>query len=126
MPRCVAAGVWSGPETGRVTEDELLEGVTDALTLGRWDWTHTRRSDLAQLMGTPGVPDIIAVSGERGMLLALELKSDHGQPTRDQARWLTRLGQARHVSARLVYPGDYDALLAELVGERLQRSRLRR
>ena len=109
-----------------MTEDELLEGVTDALTLGRWDWTHTRRSDLAQLMGTPGVPDIFAVSGERGMFLALELKSDHGEPTRDQVRWLTRLGQARHVDPRIVYPDQYDALLAELVGERLQRPPRRR
>ncbi len=102
-----------------MTEEELLAGVTDALTIGRWDWTHARRSDLAQLMGTPGVPDIFAVSGERGMLLALELKSDHGQPTRDQARWLTRLSKARHVDARIVYPDLYDALLRELVGEQM-------
>jgi len=107
------------------TEDDLLAGVADALTLGRWDWTHARRSDLATLMGTPGVPDIIAVH-ERGTLLALELKSDHGSPTADQLRWITRLARAQAVDARVVYPDQYDALLVELVGDQLQRPPRRR
>ena len=108
-----------------MTEDELLVGVTDALTLGGWYWTHTRRSDLGMLQGTPGVPDILAAHGDRGTLLALELKSDHGQPTRDQAQWLGVLGRCRHVDPRLIYPLDYDALVVELVGDRLERKRKR-
>lgn len=103
-----------------MTEDELLEGVTDALTMGGWLWTHARRSDLALMQGSPGVPDLFAVHGELGRLLAMEIKGDHGQPTPDQSRWLVALARA-HVDARLVYPDQYDALLVELVGERLQR-----
>lgn len=107
-----------------MTEDELLAGVTDALTVGGWLWTHGRRSDLAQLMGTPGVPDLLAVHHDRAAFLALELKADHGQPTRDQQAWLVALSRA-HVDTRLVYPHDYDALIVELVGDRLQRKRRR-
>lgn len=109
-----------------MTEAELLEGVTDALTVGGWIWTHTRRSDLATIQGTPGVPDIFAVHPDRRVFMALELKSDHGQPTRDQSRWLAALAQAGCVNGvRLVYPGDYDALVVELVGDRLQQKRRR-
>jgi hypothetical protein len=44
-----------------MTEDELLEGIAQALALrSRWDesvvWWHIRRSDLALTMGTPGIP----------------------------------------------------------------------
>ena len=105
-------------------EEELLEGVTDALTVGGWRWTHARRSDLALLQGTPGVPDLFAVHHELARFLALEIKAEHGSPTFDQTAWLVALSRA-HVDARLVYPADYDALIVELVGDRLQRKRRR-
>lgn len=105
-----------------MTEDELLEGVADALTVGGWIWSHSRRSDLAVIQGTPGIPDIIAVHPERARFVALELKADHGEPTRDQTRWLVAMERAR-VDVRLVYPEDYDALVVELVGDRLKRKR---
>jgi hypothetical protein len=100
-------------------EDELLEGVTDALTVGGWLWSHQRRSDLAITQGTPGIPDLFAVHHELGRFLALELKSDHGEPTRDQTRWLVALSRA-NVDTRLVYPDQYDPLIVELVGNRLK------
>ncbi len=110
-------------------EDDLLEGITEVLELGGWRWTHTRRSDLAVMQGTPGVPDLFAVrsaadAGRGGHFLALELKSDHGQPTAAQSGWLVDLARAG-IDARLVYPEDYDALIVELVGDRLQRKRRR-
>ena len=54
-----------------MNEDELLIGVTDALTLGGWLWTHVRRSDLAITQGSPGVPDLWAVHYERRLFIAL-------------------------------------------------------
>lgn len=105
-----------------MTEDELLEGVTDALTLGGWLWTHTRRSDLAVIQGTAGVPDLLAVHPDRRRFMALELKGEHGDPTRDQTRWLQSLALAG-IDTRLVYPDEYDALIVELVGDRLERKR---
>ena len=107
-----------------MTEDELLEGITDTLTMGGWLWTHARRSDLAITQGTPGIPDLFAVHPGRRAFVALELKSNHGQPTADQSLWLTALARA-HIDTRLVYPADYDALIVELVGDRLQRKRRR-
>ena len=98
-----------------MTEDDLLLGVTDALTIAGWTWTHARRSDQARLMGDPGVPDIIAVSEHRRTMLALELKTEKGQPTYGQVAWLRGLQAVRAVDARIVRPADYDALVSTIL-----------
>jgi hypothetical protein len=72
-----------------MTEDDLLTGVMQLLTLRRWLWTHSRRSDRAILQGDPGFPDIIAVRPPR--LLAIELKSARGRVGPMQPEWLDRL-----------------------------------
>jgi len=71
-----------------VTEDELLIGVTDLLTAGKWRWVHFRRSDKAKMMGHAGLPDIIAVSASRRRLLFIELKAGRGRIDDDQYEWL--------------------------------------
>ncbi len=55
-----------------MTEDELLAGITEALTFGGWRWTHILRSD-GVTMGMAGLPDIIAVHAGREIVLAWEL-----------------------------------------------------
>lgn len=105
-------------EAIRMTEDELLEGVTMALTLGGWRWTHPRRSDLAQTMGAPGLPDIIAVHPTRGLVLAWELKGSDGRPTGDQVAWISAMAKPEvRVDARVLYPLDYDRALELIVGK---------
>ena len=99
-----------------MTEDELLTGITDALTLGGWRWWHIRRSDRALLMGHRGWPDVTAVKA--GRLLLLEAKTARGLVENDQWEWLGRLRSAG-IDARVVRPADYDALVAELTGDRL-------
>ena len=100
-----------------VTEDQLLDGITDALMVGGWRWWHIRRSDRALTMGDPGFPDIIAVHPVRGVL-ALELKTETGRYRAGQREWLAAL-DGKRISARTVRPADYQALVDEVVGPRL-------
>ena len=110
--------------TATMAEDDLLVGLVGdgvrpgALTVGGWLWTHTRRPDLGLTMGTPGVPDIIAVHPQRRRVLALELKALRGRFRPGQEGWLVALREAG-VDARVVRPEDYDALVDELVGDRV-------
>lgn len=110
------------PET--FAEDDLLRGVTDALSAGGWLWTHVRRSDWALTMGTLGFPDVLAVHPGRRRLLVLELKATTGRASDDQLRWLEAFRSAG-VDARLCRPSDYDALVDDLLGERLVAKRRR-
>jgi hypothetical protein len=100
-----------------VTEDELIDGVTGALTAGGWYWTHVRRSDRALVMGSPGVPDIIAVHPARGLTMVLECKSAGGRFRFGQWDWINAF-RAVGIDARTVTPDGYDALIVELVGDR--------
>lgn len=103
-------------KTAPTTEDELLVGITQALTLAGWRWTHARRSDQAVMMGDPGVPDIVAVHPVWGLILAWELKGPDGRPTGDQVAWLAALAPHADVDARIIYPADYDAALRLVLG----------
>lgn len=96
-----------------VSEDDLLTAVTDALTLFGYRWTHHRRSDKAQLMGHPGVPDIIAA--KPGRVVFLELKSETGQLEPEQWAWLNATEPKSHrVSWMVIRPSGLDAALREL------------
>lgn len=97
-----------------MTEDELLQGITDALTIAGWTWTHIIRSD-GVTQGHAGLPDILAGHEARPFLLAWELKGDGGQPTHDQLRWLLALRGAAGVDARVIRPGDYDHALEVII-----------
>lgn len=100
---------------GDMTEEELLAGVTEALGYGTgWRWTHIRRSD-GITQGHPGLPDIIAVNADRGLVLAWELKVAKGVVTRDQHAWLFGLDRAAGVDARIIRPVDYDDALAVIL-----------
>ena len=92
-----------------MTEDELLSGITDALTLSGWTWTHILRSD-GVTMGHAGLPDVLA--GKGGIVLAWELKTETGTPSHDQLRWLLALGgHPINLDARIIRPSMYDAAL---------------
>lgn len=92
-----------------MTEDELLEGITDALTLAGWRWMHIRRSDRITV-GHEGFPDIIAGHSEREYVLAWELKAKAGVVMPDQAAWLIAL-RVPSIDARIIRPEDYDGAL---------------
>ena len=75
-----------------MTEDELLRAVLDLLRVYQFRTFHARPAWTAHGMRTAvqgdgkGFPDILAVIC--GRILAIELKSDVGQPTLDQRAWL--------------------------------------
>jgi hypothetical protein len=62
----------------------------------------------------------VLVNPERAQLLVLELKAEGGRLSPLQDEWLDAW-RAVGVDARVVTPRDYDALVAELVGDRLAR-----
>lgn len=97
-----------------MNENDLLAGVTDALTVGGWRWTHHRRSDRALMMGHTGFPDIFAVHPGRRKVLALELKTEAGRLDQRQREWISALLRAG-IDARVVRPADYADLVDELV-----------
>lgn len=99
-----------------MTEDELLLAITQAATLLGWRWTHSRRSDLALVMGQPGFPDLVLARG--GRVLFLELKTESGVLTTDQRGWLEAIDggpdQPGRPLALLVRPRDLDDVLGML------------
>jgi hypothetical protein len=97
---------------GVTSEDDLLVDVASRLTLGRWRWTHVRRSDKAVTMGDPGIPDILAVRGD--VLLVAELKSARGGYRSGQEDWLSAFGGVRAVKVATWRPGDLDAIAEAL------------
>lgn len=104
-----------GAPARAMTEDELLEGITQAMTLVGWRWTHIRRSDTIT-MGMSGLPDIIAGDVTRKIVVAWELKSQTGVVSGDQWGWLNVLRVAPGVDARVIRPSDYDAALSVIIG----------
>ena len=100
----------------RMTEDDLLSAIGDALTITGRRWMHVRRSDRALSMGAPGFPDVLAVVGDR--LIAWELKAAYGAMTADQGAWLRALSGVRRIDARLIRPDDLDACLDGIVRSR--------
>jgi hypothetical protein len=96
-----------------MTEAELLQGITDALTIAGWRWTHIRRSD-GITQGFAGLPDIIAAHPMRTVLLAWELKATDGVVSVDQLGWLLA-AQGPGVDARVVRPSQYDEALAVII-----------
>lgn len=96
-----------------MTEAELLQGVTDALTAYKWRWSHTGRSDKAQIMGHAGVPDIIAA--RNGRVLLVELKTDRGVLSADQLAWMAEFpAPTWNLTAIVLRPDGYDRFLETL------------
>ena len=98
-----------------MTEDQLINGLLDALALAGWHAWHIRRSDRGLLMGEKGWPDITALPRVVGRpLLVIEAKTDRGALTQEQARWIATLHRAG-VTAVVIRPRDYDRALGLIV-----------
>jgi hypothetical protein len=79
------------PLSGSMTEDELLQAITEAATYLGWRWFHIRRSDLAQQQGHSGFPDVVLA--KEGRVIFLELKSRTGRLRPDQHAWAEAIGE---------------------------------
>lgn len=106
-----------------MTEDELLEAITQAATYLGWRWTHSRRSDLALQMGHSGFPDLVLARD--GHVLFLELKTEAGIVSPDQRAWIDALAPedypgglgSQRVDVYVARPRDLDRIL-RLLGAR--------
>lgn len=108
-----------------MSEDELMAGITEALTLAGWVWYHVGRSDrVSRGTGAVGFPDIVAVHPWRNHLILWELKTETGRLTVGQWAWIGPLAVTATVigspmlDARVIRPADYDAALEYIVGKR--------
>lgn len=97
-----------------MTEDDLLAGLADALTIAGWTWMHIIRSD-GVTQGHAGFVDLIAGHEARPYVLAWELKGPTGRITPDQWRWMLALKGAAGVDVRVIKPDDYDRALDVIV-----------
>jgi len=95
-----------------MSEDELLQAITEAATFLGWRWHHVRRSDLALQQGHSGYPDLTLA--KEGRLVFLELKSMIGVVTADQEAWLEELSGTEGVNVLVVRPDRLDAILRML------------
>jgi hypothetical protein len=93
--------------TKSMTEDELLTAITEAATYLGWRWHHVRRSDKAIQQGHSGFPDLVLARA--GDVRFLELKSESGHVTPDQAAWITAL--RGDCWAKIIRPAELDFIL---------------
>jgi hypothetical protein len=86
-----------------VTEKQFQAQVVQLARLYRWDVYHThdsRRSD-------PGFPDLVLSRGS--VLMVAELKTDVGETTEEQDKWLDRF-RAANIPAHLWRPRDWNVI----------------
>lgn len=87
-----------------VAEKDFQVDVQDLLTRGGWLWAHIKD---ARRQAATGLPDIVAVKGQR--LLFAELKTMTGRVTPEQEEWLKRVKDAGAESF-IWRPADWDSI----------------
>lgn len=92
----------------QTTEQQLQRAITDALSVYGWLWFHTHDSRHSPA----GFPDIIALKGNR--CLVLELKSATGLLTPAQSSWLAAWRHILGAEVHVVRPADLDTILEVL------------
>ncbi len=94
-----------------LSEKSFATQVEDLFKIYGWTWAHFRPAFTSKgwrtaMSGTKGFPDYVAarVKDGRRRILFIELKSEDGKPTAEQAEWLELLG------GFLFRPGDIDTI----------------
>lgn len=103
----------------RVSEQDFSSQVEDLLKMFGWRYTHFRPAYTSKgyrtpLTGHKGFPDYCCVRNNR--LLFLELKSETGKLSDEQAEWITILGQVVGIEVGVYRPSDFEEVLALLEG----------
>ena len=86
----------------------LLAHVRQLAKTYAWELYHTYRSTKSE----PGFPDVVLTDGTS--LLMMELKTNTGKPTADQARWLSLLAHTGQVECGIWRPRDMPRIAARL------------
>lgn len=100
-----------------MTEAQMLAGIKAAARATGFETFHNLYSPGSD----PGFPDLIVVGF--GEIRAYELKGPKGRVSDRQLDWIRELNAAG-VPARVVWPEDYDGVIAEL-GEIYERAHRR-
>lgn len=88
-----------------VTEAQYMQQIKDAARALNWRTFHcfnSRRSD-------KGFPDLLLIRGPN--LLTLEVKSERGRVTAEQADWIAAFKQVKYVDAAIARPPNWDEIL---------------
>ncbi len=106
---------------GKCTEEEFLRQVIELARVFGWRTAHFRPAMTASgrwvtaVQGNgKGFPDLVLVRGDR--ILFVELKTDVGRLTNEQADWLSAL-KAAGAAVYLWRPADWEQIVATLKGE---------
>lgn len=108
------------PAPPAMSEAELLRQVLELATMLGWSGAHFRPALTSRGWRTPvqgplgaGFPDLVLVNVRRRRVLFVELKSDAGKVSADQAAVLAALKEAG-AETRVWRPRDWNALQADL------------
>lgn len=112
MPGAYLRGRTNTAMARAMTEDELLQAITEAATYLGWRWFHIRRSDLAIAQGHSGFPDLCLARD--GRVIFLELKTMVGILSESQRAWLEAIGGTADVDSMIVTPDRLDQALTML------------
>jgi hypothetical protein len=104
---------YRAPTTPPMNEDDFKQRVIDTATTYGWMVVHYRPAKTSKgyrtpLQGHKGCPDLI-LARDNVVILA-ELKTDTGNATPEQKKWLAALGP----HGRVWRPADWPAVLKEL------------
>ena len=87
------------------SETELRHKVLSRLRSGGW-LVHMLPQQRGQRAHTvTGWPDVVAVRS--GRMLAIELKSEKGEPSEAQVEWLEALGEVTGIETMVLRPSDF-------------------
>jgi hypothetical protein len=105
-----------------MTEKQFQRRVTDTAKTYGWLFHHCRPAyDHGQfrtpIEGHRGFPDLVLVHPLRGVVIFAELKTDRGETTDQQDRWLGALALCHGVRTRTWRPKHWETVLAELSGK---------
>jgi hypothetical protein len=111
-----------GAEPPAISETEFLRQVLELAAMLGWSAAHFRPALTARGWRTPvqgnlgaGFPDLVLASPTRGRLLFVELKSDVGRVSADQAAVLAAL-EAAGARCYVWRPRDFDRITEILQG----------
>jgi hypothetical protein len=104
----------------RETEAQFQRCVIEAAQAYGWA-VHAQRPGRTQrgwrvaIQGLPGWPDVVCVRpGAPGAAVILELKMPPRRPTLAQVQWIAWLNDVPGITARVVYPDDWDEIICLL------------
>ena len=90
----------------------MQSGIVEAAQLGGWLVFH----DYDSRRSTPGFPDLVLVRPPEVMFF--ELKDAGGRVNTEQADWIEQLQACGVVTAAVIRPAGYDAVLKHLARPR--------